>query len=90
MTQAYSWSPNQDMNVETVKTFCWDVSWTFLNELDSIEFVTRPNRNSSNDRGEGVIGDMPLLHIEQLPSFQIERNDQEEESLKSVFKHARL
>jgi len=55
-----------------------------------IEIIARPNRDLPNDRGEGVIGDMPLLHIEQSSSFLIERNDQEEECLKSLFKHARL
>jgi len=37
-----------------------------------------------------MIGNMPLLHIEQSSSFWIERNDQEEECLESLFKHARL
>ena len=49
-----------------------------LNEFGSIEVVVRPNRDSPNDRGEGVIGDMPLLHMEKSPSFWIEKNDQEE------------
>ena len=37
-----------------------------------------------------MIGDMPLLHIEQSPSFWIERSNQEKECLKSLFKDARL
>jgi len=36
----------------------------------------------------GDMPDMPLLDIVQSPSFWIKRNDQEEECLKSLFKHA--
>jgi len=36
---------------------------TFFNEYGSIEVVARPNWDSPNDRGEGMIREMPLLHI---------------------------
>jgi len=51
------------MNVETVERSCWDASRTFSDEFGSIEVVIRTNRDLPNDRGEGMIGDMPLLHI---------------------------
>jgi len=50
----------------------------------------RPNRDSQNDRGKGMIRDMPLLYMKKSASFWIERNDQEEECLKSLLKHAQL
>ena len=37
-----------------------------------------------------VIEDIPLLYMEKSSSFWIERNDQEEECLKLLFKYARL
>ena len=89
-TQACSWSPTPDMNVKTVERFCWDVSQAFFNEFSSIEVIARPNCDLSNDGGEGMVGDMPLSHIDQSPSFRIERNNQEEECLKSLFKHTWL
>jgi len=89
-TQACSWSLNPDMNVKIVKKFCWDASWTFFNEFGLIEVIARSNHDSPNDRGEGMIIDMPLLYIEQSSFFLIERNDPEEECLKSLFKHDRF
>ena len=77
------------MNVETLERSCKDASRIFFNN-GSIGVVVRPNRDSLNDKGEGVIGDIPLLHMEQSPFFWIERNDQEEECLKLLFKHAQL
>ena len=62
----------------------------WLDEFGSIEAAVRPNRDLSNDRGEGVIGDTPLLHMKRLSSFWIERNNQEEECLNLLFKHAWL
>jgi len=50
----------------------------------------RLNYDSPYDRGGEMIEDIPLLYIEQSPSFWIERNDQEEECLKSLFKYAWL
>ena len=66
------------------------MSRTFFNELGSIEVVARLNSDLPNDIGVGMIGDMSLLHIEQSLFFGSKRNDQEEECLKSSFKHARL
>jgi len=65
------------MDVETLKRPCKDVSRTFFNEFGSTEVIMWPNRDSPNDRGERMIGDMPLLNIEQSSSFWIKKNDQE-------------
>ena len=43
------------------------------------------------DMSKGVVGCTPPLHMERLgwePSFWIERDDQEEVSLKLLLKHA--
>ena len=63
---------------------------TFVNELGSIVVIARSNHDSPNDKGDGMIGDMPLLHIGQSSSFWIERDDQEEECINSLFNLARL
>jgi len=61
------------------------VSRIFFNEFGSIEVVAKLNRDSPNDRGEEMIGDMLLLHIELSPSFWIEMNDRQEEYVNSLF-----
>jgi len=43
-----------------------DASGTFFNEFDSIEITARLNHDSLNDRGEGMIGYIPPLHMERL------------------------
>jgi len=83
-TQVCSWSPNPNMNVKTVKKFCWDVSRTFYNELGSIEVVVRPNHDSLSDKGGDDWRDAIIIYWTVTIPW-IERDDQEEKCLKLPF-----
>jgi len=89
-----------DMNAETLERFCKNASRAFFNEFDLISYQI----NSFNQfilichwielrSIEQEKRDKPLLHMKKsgyISSFLIKRNDQEEECLKLLPRHAWL
>jgi len=82
------------MNVETLKRFCKDASQTFFKKFGLIS----QQINSSHPPWESIDrtreGRHATITYEKVKlnksSFWIERNDQEDECSKLLFKHARL
>ena len=87
-------SSHLDMNMETLERFCKDASQTFFNKFILISHQI----NSSHPPWESIDrtweGGHATITYEKVklnkPSFWIERNDQEEECSKLLFRHDRL